>query len=524
MLPTFAANNWHIESTKQVILYIVSIILYIISFIHLNKKGSSEYVAYIFVFILNVLTPFIWLGSYRDIVFNNFGNFSHMYENGKGNLGNILMQYRSWGIYITFFLLFLSMLFVLMKNEDVRRMLKMNKDDENMREGKSNLDTLNKTTEQNDKSIFAILVTIIVTIWSLVGHTFSLPTEKDYGVSFFENMLYIQESYLQKDNTGFIRNIRWLLTLPKLFIQTIETKWMSQMDRIRTTPLVKSFSFYCITFIAVFFGIFVRIPIRPHRYKIMDRFNIVNMESPFPQKFERNIHSFRDFSMFVLCSLISIVLAIIMYTFGKSTSMSKGILQFLTSAFVIIIFASMFGKKFDILPDSASVKSLIFFFLSIVFGLLGTPVILGILQIFTETGIFELPIKAFSEMLGTPISYARTLNVGSLLNVLFMLIFLFLTFFIFGFGMKNNWVSNDNGKSMTMFNVILVCMALSLYVGLSTSYPISTLLYSMIKNTMEVVLIFIAPLALVILAIVQFIFAFKNHEKYKRFGEIKKNS
>ena len=86
--------------------------------------------------------------------------------------------------------------------------------------------------------------------------------------------------------------------------------------------------------------------------------------------------------------------------------------------------------------------------------------------------------------------------------------------------MKQDWIGNHNGKPMQMFNVVMVCMALSLFIGLSTSYPVSNLLYHSIKNIMEIVLVFIAPIAIVVLSIVQFLFAFKNHEKYQKTSKV----
>lgn len=516
-------SKWAIDHTKHVVLYLVSIILYIISFVQLFKKGSSEYIAYVFVFIVNALSPFIWLSDYRNLVFSNFGNLSHMIDKEKGQLGNILMQYRSFGIYIASILQFLALFFVLFKNENVRKINlhnRKNTDDDT----KNDIETKNTKTEQNDKSILAIFVTIVTVIWALVGHTFSLPTNKDINVSLFENVLYLQEESLQSSNMGFVNNIRLLMSLPLKFIKAIEGKWLAQMNRIQTTPLVKAFSFYVITFIVSFFGIFVRIPRKYYEYKAMSRFNIVNMESPFPRVFERNLDQYRNLSMFFLSTLLSLFICVILYLANSFTNMPKVVLQMLGVVVVAIIFGTLFGKSKEILPNSYSVKALIFFFLCVVFGMLGTPVILGIVQLFTEIGLFEKPIQIFANMMNTEIPFAKTLNIGGLLGILFAFVFIFLTFLLFGLGMKNSWLENVDGKPILMFNVVLVCMAISLYVATSTSYAVSELLYNFIKNIMEIVLVFVAPIAIVILSIVQFIFAYQNNEKYKKNLKLKSKS
>jgi hypothetical protein len=511
-------DKWSMDYTKPVILYFISIIMYIISFVHLFKKGASEYIAYVFVFIINAVSPFIWLSDYRNLVYSNFGGPSHVYENGKGQLGNLLMQYRSFGIYIASAIQFIALFLVLLKNEDVRKLNKFNSDKSET--DTKYLNTTNKETEKHDKSILAIFVTIVTTLWALVGHTFSLPTEEDNNVSLFENVLYLQKDSLKSPTMGFVNNIRLLLSLPLKFINGIEEKWLEQMNRIQTTPLVKSFSFYCMSFIIFFFGVFVRIPRQYWKFKGTDRFNIINMETPFPRRFDRNVDQYRNLSLFVLSGLLCLVFACIMYFLNSFLQLSNTLLQLILTTVTAIIFGSMFGKSKEILPDATSVKSLIFFFLCIVFSLLGTPVVLGVLQLFTEIGLFERPIKLFVNMFNMQISSAKTLNVGSLLTVLFSLIFVFLLFFMFGFGMKQDWIGNHNGKPMQMFNVVMVCMALSLFIGLSTSYPVSNLLYNSIKNIMEIVLVFIAPIAIVVLSVVQFLFAFKNQEKYQKTSKV----
>ena len=45
--------------TKRMVMYFVSILMYIISFTYLFKHQTSEYIAYVFVFIVNACFPFV---------------------------------------------------------------------------------------------------------------------------------------------------------------------------------------------------------------------------------------------------------------------------------------------------------------------------------------------------------------------------------------------------------------------------------------------------------------------------------
>jgi hypothetical protein len=100
-------------------------------------------------------------------------------------------------------------------------------------------------------------------------------------------------------------------------------------------------------------------------------------------------------------------------------------------------------------------------------------------------------------------------------------IFTVLLFTMYGLGVDKKWVGNASGKSMQMFLVVLVTMMFSLYTALNTKYKVSLVSYELLKYAIQFTTIYLTPLALVVLAIVQFIFSYKNYMKYRRFEKIK---
>ena len=63
-------------------------------------------------------------------------------------------------------------------------------------------------------------------------------------------------------------------------------------------------------------------------------------------------------------------------------------------------------------------------------------------------------------------------------------------------------------------------MGVSLFMALTTAYPLLSSLFTFFHKIAQLVLLFIAPLAILIFALIQFAFAFKNHEKYKVYEKI----
>jgi hypothetical protein len=160
-----------------------------------------------------------------------------------------------------------------------------------------------------------------------------------------------------------------------------------------------------------------------------------------------------------------------------------------------LIFGSFFGMRHKI--DAKGVQIMIMFLLSVLCALLGTPVIVGILQFFLE-------------MWGTSL-ITESMPNGELLIISFMLFFylIFATVMYFSY----SWIQNDASKRLQIFHAVLVCMALSLFMGLSTTYHMFTNLYTFIRGILESLFVYIVPFLVIVVSIVLFALSFKSYQK-----------
>lgn len=485
---------------KSFLFYIVSVAMYCVSFYYLFLKHlPSENIIFIFIFVMNTIFPFIWMKDFLSV-------------DSKNEFAHKLVLYRNIGVAVASCLQFLSLFMVVLKNENVRKMkiLSVKKDDEaNNRQKITDLNTNDEGTEKADRIIAILFVTITTLIWGVIGVAFS----DNKIIKTFDPTFY----------SSLYQTIYWLLNQPYHFIHNFEITWHQLMDRINVSPLVKAFSMYCVTFLVTFFGAFVRIPNfkNPREHNRMDRFNIVNMMPIFPAIFIRRLDQYRSLSVFLLSLIVSLCFALIMFTL-------KSVFQIIPKSVVVgasivgmaVFFGCFFGKRQEMFPDAKSVKNLIFFLLCFIFALVGTPVALGGIQLLMETGLLSVVQRVFSILTNQSIPLLTTLNYHGILQGSAFVIFTVLLFSMYGLGVDKKWLSNANGKSMQMFLVTLVTMTISLYTALNTKYSVNLVLYEWIKSILQLVLVYVAPLALVALAIVQFIFSYKNYMKYKQFEKL----
>lgn len=490
------------KPSKRFLFYMASVAMYCISFYYLFIKHlPSENIIFIFIFVMNAIFPFIWVKDF--LLVDSKEIFAHR-----------LVFYRNIGVAAALSMQFLSLFLVVLKNENVRKMkiLSTRKDEEdNNREQIKNLNTNDEGTEKADRIIAILFVTITTLIWGVIG------------VSFSENKLIIKNDSQNDIPPRFVRTIRWLLNQPYHVINNVEIIWHNFMNRIDFSPLIKAFCMYCVTFIVTFFGAFVRIPYykNPRQHNPMDLFNVVNMKPIFSGIFMRNLDQYRSLSVFFLSMIVSLSFACIMFTLKSFfQSIPKNLIIGATIVGFAIFFGCFFGKRQEIFPDADSVKSLIFFLLCFIFAAVGTPVALAVVQLLIEMGLLNIFIKMFSRMFNQSTPLLTTLNYNGLFEGSAGIFFTVLLFAMYGLGKDKKWLSNANGKSMQMFLVTLVTMTISLFTAIGTKYRISLGLYELIKHVMQLVLVYVAPLSLIALAMVQFVFSYKNYMKYKRFEKL----
>ena len=527
-------------SNKEImrfVYYILSIILYIISFKFLFQDKSTEYITSIFLFILNSVFPFLWIEDFR-----RFYKLT----------ASPLMKYKAWGLGISCFFIFIGMLLVLITNERVRKeKVKKNGEDNTVKDLHLKDDP---KKEYKDKVIKITFVTFVVMMWTMVGETFS--SSNGSFASFNKFKFYKDHSTAVSD---FVTIIKWLLDQP-YEISTNVDKFIHQFThRIPMSPLVKCFATYCVVFIVSFFGLFVRIPHHPEEIKHkMDRFEIVNMTNVFTPIFHRNYQQYRDFCLFVWGAIASSVIVWLL-SYIPNGAISPTLTKLLNLLAIGGSFGSLFGVRN--LFDLNKTKQLVISLLAFIFAIVGTPVVLTLLKFLLKFGIgkvimgivltliflvlkplLKMNMDVNEKLDGTFASIKDSLKTFTRIgedNYLLPLsivvgVSLFTTIMVDSTTTtttkdlvsgvtttSKKWMYNN--KSLKMFIVVLICMTISLFLSLSVEYNIFYYLYQFLKNLMEFTVVYLTPLASIAVAIIHFVFSLKNHDKFKNRIHVKKN-
>ena len=471
----------------KVIYYLLCVIFYIINFVYLFHYKSTEYIAYIITFILNCIFPFIWLEDLQ-MMFSKYNS--------------VFMKYKVYSIFVSNILVFLALILVVITNEKVRK-VKLQDNETEKKEGKEtrpvdNLFNNDNRKEYRDKVILIMFTTFVALTWGMIGETFSGSTT----ITSFKKDDYLANIRITKEHS-FGKTIHDLLELPYYIVCNADEFIHYYIDPIETPALVKSFFIYAVTFISVFFGAFVRIPKHPEEIQNkMDRFQIVNMDDFFNQKFERNYQQYRDLCIFVWSSFISAVSIYALYSISINinTYNLNQYKPFITAIIISLTFGLFYGLRNTIKDKKNKTKKLVMSVISLIFAFVGTPAAMGIIQLILSMGntSLNLPYK----FLGMSVLFLTYV-------IIFITLFLFATIY-------SSQKLLHNLKSMKMFIVVLVCMTISLFMSLMSEYNMFTNLYKFIKILMEIVLVYLAPITVVILSIIQFVYSLRNHKKYER--------
>lgn len=476
------------DELRKIVSYFICVVLYIISFNFLVKNDGTEYIVYVFIFIVNAIFPFIWLEDY----------YNFLTPKPTDPPSRKLLSFsRLYSVVFAIVLQFTSLFLVLLKNEKIRS-IKNDLEDNNINKKEiNNLHTTDSRTEKNDHWILTFFISIITVIWVLIGHTFS-------------NNMFFARNY----SSPFIEMFKWLLDQPWYILKMIDDSILSFFQSITSiTPLIKSIIMYCLTFISVLCIFFVRIDTSSNSDH---QFSFRNIKTPFSSHYENNMENYRNLMIFIFSGFLIGLSSIPMILLNVPTF----VLYLIISIITILYLGLFFGFKEMILPTDISIRNSIFFLLCLVFSILGTPVVLGFLQIFTEVGMFDGIQLLFQTIINSRAVIMNSLNHGSLLSVWTSIISLLLLFGVFVIGYTNEWVLDDNSKYLNCFNIILICMGISLFFSLSANHNIFTNSFKIFKYILDFVLVFIAPVFLVVLSITQLRLSLNNYNKYKNMKKI----
>jgi type IV secretory pathway TrbL component len=84
---------------------------------------------------------------------------------------------------------------------------------------------------------------------------------------------------------------------------------------------------------------------------------------------------------------------------------------------------------------------------------------------------------------------------------------------------KKNWILHEDDLPFKTFLSILITMTISLFIGLSAHYDMFTFLYNLVSYPMKFILMYLAPITILGLVLVQFVFAYKNYQITKYYTD-----
>ena len=470
----FIAENTNIN----IVTYLITIVLYIISFTYLFRKDSTEYMVWILLFVLNFVTPLLWITDMFKL-FETVGQKMPSYNKN-------VFSYGFLSLMVSFFLTFVGLFMVLLKNEDIRKVKKDQghyKDSSEMPDLKTNI----KEVEKKDRKISIMYTTIVAMMWGMIAFNFGE---------------YLTNSPEEKKRFTFGSKVKALMDVVPDILSWIDSTIHHYSKQIPLAPLVKSSFVYIVAFIAVFFGIFAKIKYIPDPSTIglREEIEIVNMGPLFTQRFDIEFTDIRRF-VILLVALLSTVM------FGESIQLMNSIaflpnfpdkLKYvLIAIFAVIIFSVLFSKVNEWFPKDR-IKDIIYFFICIIFGLVGAaPIIAAVDLIF---GVFR--------------SGGIPLFLGNNALTIYSAMAILLSAIMFMVGMAEDWIDTD-GKSMKTFLVILVTMTISLFMALSTEYSVFKNLYDIIALFLRIAMKFLAPIVIVILSLFVVYYSHKNYKIIK---------
>jgi hypothetical protein len=452
-----------------IVVYLLSIVLYIVCFAYLFEKNSTEYIVWIVLFILNFITPVIWMMDMSKL----YGLVSNQLPEFNKNV----FTYGFFSLVISSIVSFITLFIVLLKNEKVRKVKKKQGHYQDTTETPT-LKTDIRGIEKRDRYISIIYTTLVVLYWSFIAFSFGE---------------YLKNVPIEREHFPFGSRIKALMDIVPNLMSWFDSSIHFYTKQINMIPLVKSFWMYVAVFLIVFFGVFARVKytglsdfFQDEDVKIKQRIELVNMGPLFTRQFDKEFYSIRIFVMLLIAFICTAVL-------GGLLMLSENMIPAQLKPFLILAAGFLLGltfitKREELFPKEV-IKNWIFFFLCVLFSLVSAPAF---------TGMTELVLSFIG------------VNMGK--NAIFMMSFVAVIIFsiMYAVGMSNNWITK-HGYRMKTFLVLLVTMTISLFFALSTEYSMFKNTYDLIAFVLRFVMKFIAPFAMVVLSIVTLYFANINY-------------
>ena len=276
---------------------VVPILLYCISFSQIVEQTSTEYISWILITALNLTFPFSWFSELLKTL--SSANKNPVESNAT------LFSIVSIGI--TYLAHFIMLMFVLLKNENIRKRKERNGEFDKGFD--QNLKVKDAGVELIDRIIAILFITSSVIIWAIAGGLFYLFVPTDPIVGNNDKKFPIGS------------RVKSMIDLFYGFMTSIDSKWHSWMDILPISTVTKALLVYCVVFIVVLFTFFLRLKYRrsqvnmddkrkvhpygqPPPSLVLDSHEIVNIPNIFGPEFDRNIYHYERFGKVLIVFLI----------------------------------------------------------------------------------------------------------------------------------------------------------------------------------------------------------------------------
>jgi len=546
-------------------LFVMMVALYVIDFVYLFKS-KTEYLAWIFAFILNIVFPISWVMDVMKYPTNKY----------KYYLTGCLLV----GIIIEF----VALLITLITNSIIQKRITDFEIKRRLDKSTDPTASVSKDTTY-DKIVNTIsgIIAEIVTVNHWLSSYFKSSSnnsndhkkpDSSYKVpdiilstneinkklytttavliiasvsNYFVNQVNdeIEKGLPPKSILG--NNIQWWLSLIPQKIEEGEILWQKVITGIPLDPFTRFFFLFCGGFSAFFFS-FIRI--FPNFQEITDpylkdqelkgyvlstyfdipTFPDIYNESAGPVNFQVLVSFFFGILMFLIFPFLATIFnmrSVASFILLENPSIWTIILYVGWLLLFIITFTS--GISNPVLPGvtNTETNNLLMVIIGFLFALLGTPVFFIVIEFLARFG--GQPLSRYlkrgwynptdenllsSIVNNLPFTSGRTFSDPYNWIILFIAFtFLGLWFGIMGSGIKDRWLDNGgNGKIIKFIIIFLISMITGWLLAFSPYFNVISMLINIAMVPVKTVLFFLAPITILALSVTQLALADKANK------------
>jgi len=547
-------------------LFVMMIALYVIDFVYIFQS-KTEYLAWIFAFIMNILFPFSWAMEVMK-----YPNSTYKY-------------YLTGCLMIGIILEFVALLITLITNSIIQKRItdfEIKKRLEQSGGGQSSSASKDTTYDKIVNTISGIIAEIVTVNHWLSAYfksgsnnsnnhkkpdsSYKVPdiilstneiNKKLYTTTAVLIIATISNYFVDQTNSEIEKglppkstlgnNVQWWLSLIPQKIEDIETLWQKIINAIPLDPFIRFFFLFCGGFSAFFFS-FIRI--FPNFREITDpylqdqgvkgyvlstyfdipAFPDIYNQSAGPVNFQILVSFFFGILMFLILPFLATIFNIRSVTsfvlLENPTILT--ILLYVGWLFLFILpFVSGISNPVPPGVTNTNTNNLLMAIIGFLFALLGTPVLFMVFEFLMRFG--GQPLSRYlkhgwynpsdenllvSIVANLPFTNGRMFSDPYNWIVLFIICTFFgLWFGIIDSGIRNNWLDNGgNGKIIKFIMIFLISMIIGWGAACSPYFNVISLFIHIATVPIKTVLFILAPITILALSITQLALADKANK------------